>query len=674
MRDTSDFKKRFQEWKNGKNYWESRGIDLGSNFKKPASKEQLDEIRAKLKKFDGGKDSNTSLPHKTYKIINGVVYDGYKLAAVGTKFKRKDGKTYITIPGGFEEYKGQEPTYNLNRDTIKQGSNNPFRRPVERAMDVLSGRRVPSGWATYGTAFSLGLGPVVAAASKLAPAGASAGEIGSALNTVFNATNPSSYLGRGAYSTIMGGTGRSAVGAVADAALASVGAAEALNQAADNISFKNVTNATLASLPFTSITSKTPMFRKAMKAYERYRTGDLYDYRLSDFFDAASNIALKEGNVVKKPNKTEKENFLKRYRKLAAQYIPPYNIPYVDKTAVKILNDNPEYFLYLRDRGIFPEYATKLSYDDLINQELVQDFLNKQYTSIRGVRAKNEEDAVRFLTTTESGRVSEGDRLNTRGGLYTSNIAEVADRFKNPHVGTEDGYIGTLMFDRPTEGLSLEQQLANYRKHIYPVQRSNPLSGTHAGLVDLQRAIDEGAIAFEDVYVGNASRGRAGNERAYLPHGESGNVETPVRLIELKRYPNQTNQNGRWANDLSDIEKPENVFYSRQLNSTSDFIPMARSFLKGYPSFDERRMNTAYDRARNTYKRQIDKRIQLFNKNNVVVGDLMDLFGIGAVSAGSGLGLYGTYEGLNYLGRERRKGRNNYENTRISKKKTTKTE
>ena len=65
--------------------------------------------------------------------------------------------------------------------------------------------------------------------------------------------NPSKYLGKGNYSTIMGGQNASLLGAAADAGLASYGAAEALQHFYNNPNLGSGVAATLATLPVLTI-------------------------------------------------------------------------------------------------------------------------------------------------------------------------------------------------------------------------------------------------------------------------------------------------------------------------------------------------------------------------------------------------------------------------------------
>ena len=82
---------------------------------------------------------------------------------------------------------------------------------------------------------------------------------------------------------------------------------------------------------------------------------------------------------------------------------------------------------------------------------------------MRGVHAPDKESAIIYLTHGEKGRnMPGGDRLGTDGGVYTSNSTNVADRFKNPEFGTEDGWVGRVVYPYI---LCMEQKviLENYK-------------------------------------------------------------------------------------------------------------------------------------------------------------------------------------------------------------------
>jgi hypothetical protein len=64
------------------------------------------------------------------------------------------------------------------------------------------------------------------------------------------------------------------------------------------------------------------------------------------------------------------------------------------------------------------------------------------------VVADNAEDAYPMLVNTEYGRhLTGGDRLDSYGGIYTSNSTTIADRFKNP-VGNKigNGYVAKVKY------------------------------------------------------------------------------------------------------------------------------------------------------------------------------------------------------------------------------------
>lgn len=74
MKDTKDFNERFQRWKNGENYWQMRGVSLNTNSDRPATKEQVEQIKSRLVKFQDGKDDGKDVQY-TRQNGNPVAFD-----------------------------------------------------------------------------------------------------------------------------------------------------------------------------------------------------------------------------------------------------------------------------------------------------------------------------------------------------------------------------------------------------------------------------------------------------------------------------------------------------------------------------------------------------------------------------------------------------------------------
>lgn len=296
---------------------------------------------------------------------------------------------------------------------------------------------------------------------------------------------------------------------------------------------------------------------------------------------------------------------------------------------VNLINRNPEYYEFLRREGIV----------DPMSQESVSKFLDNQFTSVRGVVADNVEQAKPMLTNTELNRfMSGGDRLDTHGGIYTSNSTTIADRFKNPQgskIG--NGYVAVLKYPHNiSTDLPIEDQLEQYRKKILLADNKNPLFGTQYYL--RQRYTDPNVVALEADYRGRASAGdKSVQERAYLPTGTSRDPKKTLDIVSLQEYKNQSDTHGRWLADPEPGSK-NGLFIPRTLNNYSDFVRSARIVLAPQPN--TRLYRTAESEALENFSHQGYKRQRLISKLDKRNNKLKRLAGLSAVF-GAPLGVVG---------------------------------
>lgn len=104
MKDTKDFNERFQRWKNGENYWEMRGVSLNTNSDRPATKEQVEQIKSRLAKFQDGKDDFEPFYQQKMKEVGEQNYKrwGFDTPQQATKYALID-PTY-DYRGFYEKY------------------------------------------------------------------------------------------------------------------------------------------------------------------------------------------------------------------------------------------------------------------------------------------------------------------------------------------------------------------------------------------------------------------------------------------------------------------------------------------------------------------------------------------------------------------------------------------
>lgn len=357
------------------------------------------------------------------------------------------------------------------------------------------------------------------------------------------------------------------------------------------------------------------LFNKTKKAYKRFTEEPPAAYSFNSEYDRAMNkiytpLAHEKADYPVYISKKEKDAFRKMYAR-QFKYSPASEVDtfdysifnYTDEEIERLkalFKHNPEYFVHVKDTDI----------SNPLSQDAVDGFINRQLTSMRGVTAPNKETAIPYLTTTERGRyLRGGDRLSTNGGLYTTNNPMVSDRFKNP-IGeiNNNGYVGILKeSDTINRTLSIEDQLRQLRNRTE--FGDDLLEGTPY-IHNLDRS---NAKMFEANYVGRASRGTGGYERAYLPTGKQGEVTSPVQLQSLEEYLNQADQHGRWGHSL-DVKINPDLFIAKQLNGYDDYIRRARAILKPRKETDWDVFNVVYDRLYEPAAQRQQRRRDLTNK------------------------------------------------------------
>lgn len=317
------------------------------------------------------------------------------------------------------------------------------------------------------------------------------------------------------------------------------------------------------------------------------------------------------------PNKVERANFRRVYAKKATddaftEMHTPIRYGF-NKGIIAdyddLMNHNPEYYKFLEE--------TNLPWNE---QSTVDAFLKRQKTSLRGVYADDKETAKKYLTEIQAKRKG-GDRLDTNGGLYSSNSTGIADAFKNPDNGVSNGYIGKLHYDFGiNRDKPIADQLRQARMKIVRGGKNNVFAGTKYYKESIKNARKQGAVGIEDNY--GRSNGDVLNvtERAYLPGSAK---QDKLTLQNLKEYLAQENQRGRWnTSGVDKMKEDEELFIPRQYNRFDDFIREARIFMKPRREYDFNKVskfqNDVIDRIRSRSKyrnKLIDKSRRLLRRN-----------------------------------------------------------
>ena len=365
---------------------------------------------------------------------------------------------------------------------------------------------------------------------------------------------------------------------------------------------------------------------KAIKALNKARRRLLHEpspfashnYSMHAMYDAARRVATRAATVTRHRTQEEKKAFQEAYAsRVKKNYQSPFeDNPVLSQKEQKRFNDllerNPEFEQFLVENYTTPN-GIKYSSEDVFSGKAVRDFLDRQFTSLRGVHSNKKEDAIKYLTETEPGRpMPGGDRLRTNGGLYTSNSTNVADRFKNPvGKGTEDGYVAKLFYPHGIpENIPVEDQLEAYRRLVFPAGPVHPAYKKDFYYKELDRAKKNGAVALESDYAGTAAAGIPGQERAYLPIGSG--PRKAVDIIDLQYYPKQKDQAGRWMAGMN-AGDASGLFIPRQMNAYSDYIRSARAFLDPVV-VDEQLYSAALGKANQNFRKQTLRRAALANK------------------------------------------------------------
>ena len=314
------------------------------------------------------------------------------------------------------------------------------------------------------------------------------------------------------------------------------------------------------------------------------------------------------------PSKVERSNFSRTYRKKATDNVftemtTPIHYGFNKGDDIKayedLMNHNPEYYKFLEQ--------TKLPWNE---QSTVDAFLKRQQTSLRGVYASNYDSDVRvknYLTQIQAKRKG-GDRLNTNGGLYTSNSKGISNAFKNPEDGVSEGYIGKLYYDFGiNRNKPIAEQLRKARSKIVRGGNNNVFKRLYNDdklyNESIKNARQKGAVAIEDKY--GRSNGDVLNvtERAYLPGSAK---QQNITLQDLQKYSAQENQRGRWnTQGVTKEAGDDELFIPKEYNRFDDFINEARILMKArriYDSDKERKFLTELaDRmwARSKYRNSL---------------------------------------------------------------------
>lgn len=195
----------------------------------------------------------------------------------------------------------------------------------------------------------------------------------------------------------------------------------------------------------------------------------------------------------------------------------------------------------------FPEYAEFLVQNHMepLSQETIDAFAKRQASAFRGISIKdatNMPDINTSLLEYNPNRTG-GDRLGSRGGVYTSNSYSIADRFMHPTAGKSDGVIGTVGFPiKYDKNLPIAEQLKQIRSGFFQydaIQRA--LKGYQVTRRQISDAAKKtGFFAGESVYTNKNGIKEPAVERVSL-------IQEPLSLQSHESYKGLKDEHGRWG-------------------------------------------------------------------------------------------------------------------------------
>ena len=202
------------------------------------------------------------------------------------------------------------------------------------------------------------------------------------------------------------------------------------------------------------------------------------------------------------------------------------------------------------------------------NESAIRDFADVQRSAVRGVVA-NDPSKVQTFLTSPGARVGGGDRLGSKGGVYTSNSYGIADKFSRPLHGRGDGVIGRIQFPTSAEySGSLRSQLDNIHRDTFNYD------DVLAGLPD------DVYVSFEDVsdaakkagYISGESRysTRAGDKLPVMEKVYLGNTPLSLQETIYKNASDNANIGGRWGFGEQKVYTEDDSMFIPHFTTESD--------------------------------------------------------------------------------------------------------
>lgn len=274
----------------------------------------------------------------------------------------------------------------------------------------------------------------------------------------------------------------------------------------------------------------------------------------------------------------------------------------VDNQTARLMDDFPE----------FAEYLAQTKKNPLL-QSTIDDFIERQRTSIRGVSYTERNTVDKMLSEIkENAKRTGGDRLGTNGGLYTSNSAEISDKFSRPQYGVANGAVGILKAPiKVDKTLPFREQLLQARQGVFNyddiLRGFKSISGHFPSYSDISRGAKKAGFTYgEAQYTTRIGDVLPVNERVFL------NKDKPVEISSKFVFPEAKNIRGRWA--LSGVStRPEDSRLFIPFQTSEVDLPSVRTLLK---NLTKKEVNEAKaNSGLSTYQNQARKLTDIANKS-----------------------------------------------------------
>ena len=239
---------------------------------------------------------------------------------------------------------------------------------------------------------------------------------------------------------------------------------------------------------------RTKAYKKAKRLYDMGNWHNTGLYSDDGWRDAATRYATKRSDFTEKQKGMIRDRVLRNEKTRAEErlfggkYSEVFKKHATTPELKKAFRENPEYLKFIDESGMDP-----------LSQEAIDAFGRRQNRSVRGVYLKeaNSESINKAMTEFNPRRAnSGGDRLQSGGGVYSSNSYGIADRFRRPGDNTVvDNVISEIQYPYVrTEG-SLRQQLGRIRESV--MNRDDWYSDANTLLHELPPQRDYGFLESE---------------------------------------------------------------------------------------------------------------------------------------------------------------------------------